>query len=66
MNQAAAGLERQRAEAIGGFEERLLSAEHELRRRLEAIVADAEAERGVIEARLQELARRIDEAIARA
>lgn len=66
LNQAAAGLERQRTEAMGGFEERLLLAEQELRRRVESIAADAEAERAVIEARLQELARRIDEAIARA
>ncbi|HKR64470.1 MAG TPA: hypothetical protein VJZ00_12130, partial [Thermoanaerobaculia bacterium] len=66
LNQAAAGLERQRAEAMGGFEERLLLAEQELRRRLDGIAADADAERAVIEARLQDLARRLDEAIARA
>jgi hypothetical protein len=66
LNQVAAGLERQRGEAVSGFEERLTGAEQELRRRLEALAADAEAERAVLEARLHELARRIDEAIARA
>ncbi len=59
-------LERQRSEAISAFEERLTGAEQDLRRRLEALAADAEAERAVLEARLHELARRIDEAIARA
>jgi hypothetical protein len=36
----------------------------EVRRRLEELVADAEAERGVLEARLQELVRRFDAAAA--
>ena len=66
LNQVAAGLERQRGEAIARFEERLAAAEQELRRRLDLLAADAEAERAVLEARLHELARRIDEAHARA
>ena len=66
LNQVAAGLERQRGEAIASFEQRLTSAEQELRRRLDLLAADAEAERAVLEARLHELARRIDETIARA
>jgi uncharacterized phage infection (PIP) family protein YhgE len=66
LSQAGAGLERQRTEAIAAFEQRLIATEHELRRRVEAFAADVEAERAVLEARLQELARRIDEAIARA
>jgi uncharacterized phage infection (PIP) family protein YhgE len=65
LNQVTAGLERQRGEAIGAFEERLISAEQELRRRLETLAADAEAERAVLEARLHELARRIEEAVSR-
>jgi hypothetical protein len=63
--QAEAGLERHRAEAIEGFEARLTQAEQELRRRLETLAADAEAERAVLDARLRELAKRIDETLAR-
>jgi hypothetical protein len=66
MSQIAENLERQRSEAIGTFEERLMSAEQDLRRRLEGFAADAEAERAVLDARLHDLARRIEEAIARA
>jgi hypothetical protein len=65
QSQVAAGLERQRAEAIEAFESRLLQAEQELRRRLDTLAADMEAERGVLEARLRELAKRLDEAFAR-
>jgi hypothetical protein len=65
LSQVTEGLERQRAEAIMAFESRLTAAEHELRRRLDTLAADGEAERAVLEARLHELARRIDEAIAR-
>jgi hypothetical protein len=63
--QVAEGLDRQRAEAIEAFESRLLQAEQELRRRLDTLAADAEAERAVLDARLRELAKRIDEALAR-
>jgi hypothetical protein len=66
MSQVTEGLERQRSEAIAAFEERLMSAEQDLRRRLEGVAADAEAERAVLDARLHDLARRIDEVIARA
>src|SRR5438034_1129949 len=66
MSQAAEALDRQRGEAMASFEQRLLAAEHEVRRRLDRLSADAEAERSVLDARLQELSRRIDEAIARA
>src|SRR2546426_2394259 len=65
QTQAAAGLDRQRAEAIAAFESRLLQAEQELRRRLDTLAADAEAERAVLDARLRELAKRIDETLAR-
>jgi hypothetical protein len=58
-------LERQRDEAIGNFESRLTQAEQDLRRRLDTLAADAEAERAVLEARLQELARRLDEPLTR-
>ena len=63
--QLEAGLDRQRSEAIEAFEARLLQAEQELRRRLETLAADAEAERAVLDARLRELAKRIDETLAR-
>jgi colicin import membrane protein len=66
LTQIVAGLDRQRVEAISTFEQRLLGAEQELRQRIEALGADAEAERAVLEARLHDLARRIDETIARA
>jgi uncharacterized phage infection (PIP) family protein YhgE len=58
-------LERQRDEAIGNFEARLTQAEQDLRRRLDTLAADAEAERAVLEARLQELSRKIDETLTR-
>jgi hypothetical protein len=63
--QVAEGLDRQRAESIEAFEARLLQAEQELRRRLDTLAADAEAERAVLDARLRELAKRIDETLAR-
>lgn len=63
--QVAAGLDRQRSEAVEAFEARLLQAEQELRRRLDTLAADAEAERAVLDARLRELAKRIDETFAR-
>jgi hypothetical protein len=66
LSQAAEALDRQRGEAMASFEQRLVGAEHEVRRRLDTLSADAEAERSVLDARLQELARRIDEATARA
>jgi len=63
--QVEAGLDRQRSEAIEASESRLLQAEQELRRRLDTLAADAEAERAVLDARLRELAKRIDETLAR-
>jgi hypothetical protein len=65
LGQITAGLERQQGDAIGTFEQRIAAAEQELRRRLDMLAADAEAERAVLDARLQELARRIEDAIAR-
>jgi hypothetical protein len=65
LNQAAEALDRQRSEAMASFEQRLVAGEHELRRRLDTLSADAEAERAVLDTRLRELARRIDEVTAR-
>jgi hypothetical protein len=43
----------------------LMQAEQDLRRRLDVLAADTETERAVLEARLRELARKIDETLAR-
>jgi hypothetical protein len=65
QEQVSAGLERHHTEAIEAFEGRLAQAEHDLRRRLDGLAADTEAERAVLEARLRELGKRIDETFAR-
>jgi hypothetical protein len=57
---AQAALERQRDERLDALDQRIVEFELELRRRLEELGADAEAERAVLEARLQELLRRLD------
>lgn len=59
-------LERDRDEAIASLEERAHEVEVGLRARLSEIAADAEADRAVLDARLQELARRLEELTARA
>jgi len=58
LAEAAKSLERQRDEWMGALDARIAELESDVRRRLEELGADAEAERGVIEARLQELLRR--------
>jgi uncharacterized phage infection (PIP) family protein YhgE len=65
LTQVTESLDRRRDEAIGNFESRLMQAEQDLRRRLDGLSADAEAERAVLEARLRELARKIEEVLAR-
>jgi uncharacterized phage infection (PIP) family protein YhgE len=65
LGEVTEGLDRQREEAIANFEARLTQAEQDLRRRLDTLSADAEAERAVLEARLGELARKLDEALTR-
>jgi hypothetical protein len=66
LGQIAAGLERQRDDAVASLERRLAEAEEELMRRVRALMADVDTDRTVIQARLSELGRRIDEAYARA
>jgi hypothetical protein len=61
-----ANLERQREDALNSLEERAHQVESSLRERLHEIGTDAEAERAVLEARLHELARRVDELTAKA
>jgi hypothetical protein len=65
LTQVTESLERQRAEAVANFEGRLTQAEQDLRRRLDGLAADTEAERAVLEARLRELARKLEETLAR-
>jgi hypothetical protein len=65
LTQVTESLDRQRAEAIANFEARLTQAEQDLRRRLDGLSSDTEAERAVLEARLRELARKIDDMLAR-
>jgi hypothetical protein len=59
---ATSALERQRDERLGALDSRMEELEAEIRRRLADLGADAEAERAVIEARLQELLRRVESA----
>ena len=61
-----AALERQRDDALNSLEERSHQVESSLRERLHEIAADAESERAVLEARVQELGRRLDELATRA
>jgi len=61
-----AGLERQREDAMNSLEERSHQVESSLRERLHEIATDAESERAVLDARLHELARRLDELATKA
>ena len=61
LNGITAGLERQREEFVAAFERRLVEAEEDLRRRLELVAKDVEAERTVLRARLEDVSRQIDE-----
>jgi DNA anti-recombination protein RmuC len=62
---ATMGLEQQRDEFVAELQRRLAQLELELRERFRSIADEAEAERAVLEQRLQELARRADEALSR-
>jgi hypothetical protein len=64
VDRAAAGFERQRDEVVTALEQRLGETEAEFRRRLQAVAAEAEAERLAIEIRVQELAQRVEEVVA--
>ena len=57
---AAKSLERQRDEWMSSLDGRIGELEQDVRRRLDELGADADAQRAVLEARLQELLRRID------
>jgi chromosome segregation ATPase len=59
-------LEHQRDDFFAGLEQRVADIESHVRERLGELSSDAEAERLVIEARLHEVARRVDDLVARA
>jgi hypothetical protein len=61
LRQVTAGLERQRDEFIASLQRQLAQIELQLRQRLSSLAEEAEAERAVLERRLQELTRRLDE-----
>lgn len=64
LDAAAKALERQRDEWMTALDGRIGELENDVRRRLEELAADAEAERAVLEARLQELLRRMESTAA--
>jgi hypothetical protein len=60
LDEAAHALEHQRDEWMTALNSRIVDLEADVRRRLEELAADAEAERAVLEARLQDLVRRVE------
>lgn len=66
LSQISAGLERQREEFLAALEQRMVAAEHDIRERVERLATSGETERAVLEARLAELSRRIDEVMQQA
>ncbi len=62
LRQSQSAFDRQRDEVTESFARRIADADGDLRRTLGSLVADAESERSVLEARLLELARKIDDA----
>ena len=65
IGRSRGAVERQRDEALQVLEDRAHAVEAGLRERLRQIAHEAEAERGVLESRLHELQRRLDEMAAR-
>ena len=59
------GIERQRDDALRALEDRAHQVESSLRERLHEIATDAESERAILESRLQDLQRKLDELSAR-
>jgi hypothetical protein len=66
LRQITAGLERQRDEAVEALERWLADAEATLRERVESVTAESRIEHDILDARLRDLAQRIDETAARA
>jgi uncharacterized protein YukE len=65
LSRLRSALERQRDEALVSLEDRAHQVESSLRERLREIAADAESERAVLDGRLHELGRRLDELATR-
>jgi hypothetical protein len=65
LGRLRSALERQRDDALTSLEERAHQVESGLRERLHEIAADAESERAVLDARLHDLARRLEEITAK-
>ena len=61
LSQIGSSLERERDELVADLQRRLGDAEAQLRAHVQALASEAEAERTVMNARLQELQRRIEE-----
>jgi hypothetical protein len=59
-----ATLEHQRDEFLGALERRLLDVEQDVKQRLETLSSEGEAEREVLEGRLADLSRRVEETAA--
>jgi len=66
LSQIGSSLEHERDELVAELQRRVGDAELALRSQVQALAADAEAERTVLNARLQDLQRRIDEALSEA
>jgi hypothetical protein len=64
LTESEAALSRRREEILVALEKRFAAAEAEVRRRMESLESQTETERGILESRLQDLARRIDEIAA--
>jgi hypothetical protein len=65
LERLRSAVERQRDDALRSLEDRAHQVESSLRERLHEIATDAESERAVLELRLQELQRRVDDLHAR-
>jgi vacuolar-type H+-ATPase subunit E/Vma4 len=66
LSEADATVAARRDEVALALEQRLSAAQQELRQRLEELASDSEAERAVLEARMYDLQRRLDAALAHA
>lgn len=64
LSQIGSTLEHERDELVAELQRRVGDAEVELRSQVQALAADAEAERTVLNARLQDLQRRIEDAFS--
>jgi hypothetical protein len=66
LSQVAAGLERQREDFVATVTRRLSEVESDFRERLATLSAEEQAERAALEARLAEIARKIEQTVSRA